>query len=348
MHPGDVRIAAKSVACPIGLSPQQAWAACRARIGRQKRGSIQGRHTEGFTMALLPEEVLGELDEGAVPAGTTDIARRLLKLGRLGLQTLGALPSPAPLFFALPEPQDAPLGVSDSEWLDAFVRESGAPIDIGASVLNKQGRAGGFFALAAAIEHLNKGKDRTVIVGGVDTYLDPLRLAALDMQERLLVEGRMNGFIPGEGAAFVVLTNAPAAAGEAAVIVSGVGTALDKGHRYSADPDLGVGLADAIEALRWGAAISTPAEVIFAGFNGEAEQAKEWGVAQVRHRDILSPDAMLEHPADGCGDLGAATGPVLIAMANTALSQGHREGPALVWASSDREPCGCAWLALQG
>lgn len=343
----NIRIAEAAVICPIGLSPMQAWAAYRARIGRQKRASLHGKHAEGFTMALLPEEVLGALDEDAAPAGSTDVGRRLLKLGRLALQNLKAPASPAPLFLALPEMEDAPLGRTDGEWLDAFVKCSGVAIDTAASVMNRQGRAGGFFALAAAFEYLSKGKGRVAIVGGIDTYMDPLRLAALDKEERLLVEGRMNGFIPGEGAAFVFLTNAAASEGERAVFVRGVGTALDRGHRYSAEPDLGVGLADAIEALRSTISVSMPAEVIFAGLNGEAEQAKEWGVAQIRHRDILSPEATLEHPADCYGDLGAATGPVLLALANVALTNGHREGPAFVWASSDREPCGCGWLAVQ-
>jgi 3-oxoacyl-[acyl-carrier-protein] synthase-1 len=55
---------------------------------------------------------------------------------------------------------------------------------------------------------------------------------------------------------------------------------------------------------------------------------------------------LIEHPADKYGDTGAATGAILTALAATALLDGSRNGPALVWAASDREPRACALLCV--
>jgi 3-oxoacyl-[acyl-carrier-protein] synthase-1 len=85
-----------------------------------------------------------------------------------------------------------------------------------------------------------------------------------------------------------------------------------------------------------------PIATTFAGFNGENFDAKLWGVARLRHSDLFSAGALIEHPADKYGDAGAATGAILVALAAQALSTGTRPGPALVWAASDRELRGCA------
>jgi 3-oxoacyl-[acyl-carrier-protein] synthase-1 len=55
---------------------------------------------------------------------------------------------------------------------------------------------------------------------------------------------------------------------------------------------------------------------------------------------------MIEHPADKYGDAGAATGAILLALAAKSLSIGARQGPALVWAASDREPRACAIVSV--
>jgi 3-oxoacyl-[acyl-carrier-protein] synthase-1 len=75
-------------------------------------------------------------------------------------------------------------------------------------------------------------------------------------------------------------------------------------------------------------------------------EAKLWGVARVRHTEFFSPDMPIEHPADKFGDAGAAMGTILTVMASKALSSGTRQGPALIWAASDREPRACAVVSV--
>jgi 3-oxoacyl-[acyl-carrier-protein] synthase-1 len=157
----------------------------------------------------------------------------------------------------------------------------------------------------------------------------------------------MDGFIPSEGAAFVVLSTAHGPGDvRMAPVVTAVAGASDPGHLYGSAPARGEGLARALDGLRAQLPAGTPAVACtWAGLNGENFGAKEWGVAQLRHRDLFCASMQIEHPADCYGDLGAATGAMLLALADRTMRSGTRPGPALVWAASDREPVGCAYLS---
>jgi 3-oxoacyl-[acyl-carrier-protein] synthase-1 len=129
------------------------------------------------------------------------------------------------------------------------------------------------------------------------------------------------------------------------VQVLGAASAADPGHRYSDKPARGEGLALALEKLEKVLPRPPgPIATIYAGFNGESFGAKEWGVARLRHGDSFAQTAQMEHPADCFGDAGAATGALLLALAQADLGRGARSGPALVFVSSDREDRACALL----
>jgi 3-oxoacyl-[acyl-carrier-protein] synthase-1 len=156
----------------------------------------------------------------------------------------------------------------------------------------------------------------------------------------------MDGFIPGEGAAFFVLSGNPAGNGPR-VVVNGVASSMDEGHRYGTAPAKGEGLANAMTQLRQRTGqLSGPIGTTFAGFNGENFDAKLWGVARMRHNDFFSPGMLIDHPADKFGDAGAGTGAILLALAAKSLVSAGRPGPALVWAASDREPRACAVVSV--
>ena len=186
-----------------------------------------------------------------------------------------------------------------------------------------------------------------VVVGAVDSYLDLRLLGALDSEQRILGERVMDGFIPGEGAAFCVLTGSPSSGPGPRVVINGAASSMDGGHRYGTAPAKGEGLADALAQLRQRTGqLPAPIETTFAGFNGESFDAKIWGVARQRHHDLFSSSMAIEHPADKYGDAGAASGAILLALATKSLTSGGRQGPVLIWAASDREPRACAVISV--
>jgi 3-oxoacyl-[acyl-carrier-protein] synthase I len=212
-----------------------------------------------------------------------------------------------------------------------------------------KGRAAALMALDRALTVLETDPSAVVIVGGVDSYLDLRLLATLDSEQRILGSRVMDGFIPGEGAAFYVLSGVGDPMSHAAgrrVVVNAAASAMDVGHRYGDAPARGEGLADALAQVRQRTPQLPPIATTFAGFNGESSDAKLWGVARLRHNDFFSPAMVIDHPADKFGDAGAAMGAILVAVAAKALTSGTRSGPALVWAASDRESRGCAVVSL--
>ncbi len=113
------------------------------------------------------------------------------------------------------------------------------------------------------------------------------------------------------------------------------GNGQEPGHLYSSEIYCGDGLDQAFkQALNNhpGNTIRT----IYSSMNGEHHWAKEYGVAFTRNQASFHDPVKHEHPADCYGDLGSATGPVLIGLAAESLLMKH-PGPAthLVYSSSD-------------
>jgi 3-oxoacyl-[acyl-carrier-protein] synthase-1 len=113
------------------------------------------------------------------------------------------------------------------------------------------------------------------------------------------------------------------------------GVGLEPGHLASEEPYRGDGLAAAFTAALEAAGELPPIGCVYSSFNGERYWAKEFGVAMLRNRDAFDPAHQMEHPAECFGDLGAAHGAVLLAMACLGLHKGYRRSPALVYSSSD-------------
>jgi 3-oxoacyl-[acyl-carrier-protein] synthase-1 len=297
-------------------------------------------------MGLVPEDVLPPLNEEIGKLPLPSRARRILRLAVPSLHAVAKdLDGPVPIFIGLPAltPKEAPWIVHVPAYLQKLTNVA---IDLRHSAIIPHGRAAGLMALELALNALQSNTVSTVIVGGVDSYLDLRLLGTLDAEQRILGPRVMDGFIPGEGAAFIALSGS-SAGNVPRTVVNGVASSMDEGHRYGTAPAKGEGLANAMTQLRQRAG-QLPGRIgtTFAGFNGEGFDAKLWGVARLRHNDLFSPGMMIDHPADKFGDAGAATGAILTALAAEALAKGTRSGPALVWAASDREPRACALLSV--
>lgn len=342
-------ITTSSALCAAGRGTEQLWASVRAGISRISGSGVVDSAFEIIQMGLVPEdalapELLPEMDAAPLPAR----ARRMLRLGAPALKAIvgQAGAPPLRLYLGLPE-----LPIAEAPWLRAFALQlaklAGTSIDAPNSRVVPRGRAAALIALELALEALERDPSHSIVVGAVDSYLDLRLLASLDAVGRILGRRVMDGFIPGEGAAFLVLSHSSAAGNPGTrVTVEAAASVADPGHRTGSEPARGEGLAQALDLLRTRAGGGTPVATAFAGFNGEHFDAKLWGVARLRHAGFLSPTIQVEHPADCYGDAGAATGALLLALGATALGAGQRPAPALVWAASDGESRACALLSV--
>jgi 3-oxoacyl-[acyl-carrier-protein] synthase-1 len=330
------RVVSAGAVCAIGGGLEQIDASVRTGYSAMAASSIHDRFFEPIKMALVPENALGPLTEAADALPLTSRQRRMLRLATPALQqALEGIEDlqRVPLFLGLPEAHPKRPAPVDEKFLQYMQVQTGLAFDAASSRCFANGRAAGLLALDAAVRHISERRSELAIVGGVDSYLDLALLAELDAEQRLLGQRVMDGFVPGEGAAFVVLGSyyLQRPHGVRTPLVLAAGKALDPGHRYGQQPAKGEGLSEAIEAMIASlGAEPNPVRTTFASLNGESFGAKEWG-------DIV-------HPADCAGDTGAAAGALLLALAQRMLAHETKPGPMLIWATSDGEDCACAYL----
>ncbi|MDH5415217.1 MAG: hypothetical protein OEW87_13860, partial [Flavobacteriaceae bacterium] len=172
-------------------------------------------------------------------------------------------------------------------------------------------------------------------------------LGTLDMQDRILAEGVMDGFAPGEGAGFLLISKRPEYFQESTkqILIYPPGLAEEPGHRYSEDAYRGDGLAQTFSLALQNAALP-PIKTLIASLNGENFGAKELGVACTRNSDGLAAEINVEHPADCFGDLGAAFFPVSIGLAAMGFVKEYIAAPVLSYASSEAQHRGASCVAL--
>lgn len=204
----------------------------------------------------------------------------------------------------------------------------------------RSGHTGALELLADASALLTAGGVECCILLAVDSYLSPDRLAWLDAERRLKSDRNVDGFIPGE-AAVALLLEAPARArargANVRAVAGAVGFGVEPEALQSESQSTGVGLAAALRAVLPEACGEVPS-LISCDLNGEHYRAFEWGVVAGRLCERLGGAPRLVHPADCAGDVGAASGALLIALAAAGLERG-RTPPArsFVWCASDGE-----------
>lgn len=293
-------------------------------------------------MALLPDDVLPPLEPDIERVvGLTARQKRMLRLATLALQeALQDVPNTAeiPLFLGVPEQiPGRPLPVPEN-LIALLCAQTKTALDVKKSRLFGEGRAAGLVAIKAAMDLIASGEAQHVLVGGVDTFLDLYLLGLLDSENRILSATTMDGFIPGEGAAFLLLSKTGVVGGtEIAPLarVLAAGTGFEKGHRYSEEVYKGDGLAEAFINVFADHAAGSKIKTVYAGLNGESFSTKEWGVAYLRHKQQFEENYRVEHPADCFGDPGAALGCLMAGLAVIGMAKSIINGPSLVWCSSD-------------
>jgi len=338
----DVVVLSVGMISPVGLSAAETAASVRSGTTRFGESTIFDHHFEPFVLAEVLEDGLPNLAEELTRVGLTTREARMIRLATAAIgECLKSLPPGEPppgLSLALPETETTqPL--DHRVFLERLGQQTGWPFDPKGSDASHRGRAGGLAAIGQASEPIRMGRAKFMLAGGVDTYRDLYVLGTLDMEQRVKSGANLDGFIPGEGAAFLLLADRGAASGAGLApwgSVSAVTQAMEPGHLYSEEPYRGDGLAQALQKLAQSGALVGPIQEVYSSMNGENHWAKEWGVARIRANGTFSADHGMHHPADCYGDTGAACGPLMAGLAALGIKEGYRRAPALIYGSSDR------------
>lgn len=337
---------------PVGVGLPASAAAVRAGINQYQDSAIERTSGDPYKMAIIPDKCLPTLSSDDSDSQSSmmnkTLYRRMVQMGTVALNQAcedAGIDQMTPLFLATPEQRSGRPFPALEPILKDLASEADFPLDLLTSRVFPLGRSAGTNALAEAIEMLQTTSMESAIVGGIDCSMDVMLLSALDKEQRLLGLNTARGFVPGEGAAFVVLSKDK----DAGLTVSRPVCAEEPGHIYSDDICLGDGLSSAISSAidNAGEKIQNVGiQTILCSMNGEAEIGKEWGTSMVRNSDAFDEAFELEHPAECYGDLGAATVPTLLGLAVAGLGKGYYKGPLLVWSASDREQRGAVILSV--
>lgn len=331
-----VYVAAVGVITAVGGNAPMTNAAIKSGISRYSPTGYYNHRNYAMIGTFVPEDAMPSLNEKLKWIGLTGREKRLIRLASVALLEVyesSVIKSNVPMFLAGPENISNSVRPVTGNILKQIQVQSDVSIDLGKSRYFATGRAGVIEAIDLAFKYFESSEERYVLVGGVDTYLDPAMLSSLDMDKRVIAENISDGFAPGEGAAFLLLTRDRAKAEYPAALFK-PGLAIEEGHRYSDEPYRGNGLADAFSASISNAGVRE-IDAIFSTMNGESFGIKEFGVANVRNSAFLNPECEHIHPADCIGDVGAAAGAILISLALSEYEQGRRSSPVLIYGASD-------------
>jgi 3-oxoacyl-[acyl-carrier-protein] synthase-1 len=180
-----------------------------------------------------------------------------------------------------------------------------------ASTVVRAGHAGGAIALQAAVRKAAE-EQHVVVVGGVDSYYHPDVLRWLDEEDRLHAVATRDGFVPGEAAAFAVLRVAE----QKSLGTRPLARVVAVEHELepttgTGQPNLARGLTAVVHRL-----LAAAGEVrwVIGDQNGESHRNREWSAVLTRAQEALAQAHDLSIP-QVAGDVGAATGPLALAIA---------------------------------
>ncbi len=203
-------ILAIGMVTPVGLSARQTAASVRTGITRLAESYMTDRFGEPLVMGLVDYHELPPLVEELEDRDLSLGQERLARLGAPALQeALGTeTPDGIPLLLGIAEPRAEARHPIGPEMLEILATQTGRRFDLARSRVYPLGRPAGLVAVGEALDLLDRREAAAVLVGAIDSTLDAGWLEALDDEGRLKTgnaENIADGFIPGEGAAFLRL-----------------------------------------------------------------------------------------------------------------------------------------------
>jgi len=190
------------------------------------------------------------------------------------------------------------------------------------------GRVSMGVALTGARNLLRQSDAPYVLIVATDSLLSWPTLSSYERNERLLTAANSNGFIPGEGAAALLVERADP---HSELVCEGIGLATETAPITGEEPLRGEGLAHAIRAALAEAACQMH-EVDFriTDIAGEQYYFKEATLALARVLRVTKEEFDIWHPAECIGESGAVAGMATIAVAAAACAKGYALGPRIL------------------
>lgn len=192
------------------------------------------------------------------------------------------------------------------------------------SLILPHGRVSAATALLRARRLLTESDCPLVLIAATDSLLAWPTMSVYERSERLLTPKNSDGFMPGEGAAALLVGSA---AKSPQLICAGVGFATEPANINSEKPLRGDGLAHAINAALAEAGWEMhDLDFRITDLSGEQYYFKEASLALSRALRVRKEEFDIWHPAECIGETGAVSGFATFIVANFACRKGYAPG----------------------
>lgn len=232
-----------------------------------------------------------------------------------------------PLLLCLAEAERPGRGVRDDpQFFRRVEDELGLRFHPRSSVI-AQGHVSAAVALHQARHLIDQGGVPQVLIAACDSLLVAAALNDFEQRERLLTSENSNGFIPGEGAAALLVAAADATGAQGQLVCHGLGFSVEKAHIDAEQPLRADGLTAAIrqslDDAGWGESV-LQFKIIDA--SGGEYAFKEAAIAFSRLDRTKRVEFDVWHPADCIGEIGAPIGLVMVAVLKAACEKAYAKG----------------------
>lgn len=271
---------------------------------------------------------LGLAPEGVAVGGARKLSAALHFAVQEALHSAGLLDSPlpasVPLLFLGDATRPAPLVPAVQLCHSALAPLFQQPRQLHLQAFTG-GEAGCVDALQVARERLAQGAP-CVVLAAADTWLRASDISEALSHGRLLDTEQGSGFVPGEGAAAVVLGRPTA---QTLLQITGIGLAEEADGLLTEEPCTGKGLAQATRlALAEGGLQAHQIHLRMSDAAGEAYFAEELATAWARLLRAPQPPLHKQWlPANSLGHIGCAFGPLMLALAWQLAQRKRLPGP---------------------
>ncbi|BFM19633.1 hypothetical protein [Gilvimarinus japonicus] len=195
------------------------------------------------------------------------------------------------------------------------------------------GRAGIGIALQLAQQWLVSEPINNIIIAGADSFLDSATINHYAGQQRLYTAQNSDGFIPGEAAAAIIVSRQESSADTTTIL--GVGVTQEQRPTNNTAPNRAFELTHALAQAITQSSIPYSAYTHrYSDQNGESSFAREAAHALTRLGARGLKQLSTQTTADCTGEIGAATGPLMLAWASR-LSSSVTLGPSIAHLAND-------------
>ena len=332
----DHQIVALGARTPLGMTVESSVAAVRAGIDQIVEHEFFIDRT-GEPVRMVRD---CQLDPGLMgPKRLIEMAATALEQVCQKLAPISSAVGRVPLLLGLPEVRPGWTAMN----AEAVKRELGNrtfSLDLEMAELFPHGHAAGLTALGEACRRIDTGQTELCLIVGADSYLVSETLGWLDKNQQLATVYNRGAFFPGEGAGALAVASDSAVRRlglKPLVAVRGVGIATEANRIKTNSLCLGKGLTAAVrQAVEPLTPTGEAVDGIICDINGERYRGEEWGFTLLRLAGALTDPTSYELPASCWGDVGAASGPLFVALATSAGNGGWAKGPRyLIWNSSE-------------